>query len=85
MVGNRLDDWTELIGKLDSLKVTDSSVSVRFQSGDSLEYPVHSNEGQILKDRLETIPTGTKIGILQTDLKEKQIRVRVVEEGVMIV
>lgn len=74
-----LEEWQELLGTLTAIDVSDKSVKVDFKDVPSLQYPVRSKEGRILKNKLENLPIGTKIGVLKTDLEER-IRVRIIEK-----
>jgi len=74
-----LEEWQEIVGTLKTIDVGDKSVSVEFKEGASIEYPIDSNEGQILVDSLEDVTNGTRIGILKTDQIERPLRFRNIE------
>lgn len=76
----RLEKWTEVIGDFIKIEQDDYSTSVflRVYSKTVKQFIVYGNrESIILKSSLKKLEKGTKIAILRTDIKNKEIVVKI--------
>lgn len=74
-----LKKWEEIIGKFRGINQDNGCLNIHMDGFSPLSYPLDSIESSILKKELEDVESGTKIGILRTDIKDKPIVVRLVE------
>ena len=72
---NRLEEYEELVGFLESIKVTDDNVSVTI-SGYYLEYSNLSDEAEFLSATISEDDIGKRIGLMATDIPEKPLVIR---------
>ena len=70
--------WFEAVGTYHGLSVNDCYVHLKI-SDKTLSFPTDSNEVKHLRDRLDDSLIGSKIGILKTDIREKPIRIRLID------
>jgi len=70
--------WCEIVGPLEGLHVDDYHVYVKI--GDKmLPFTKGSKEAEIILEKLSQCPSGTKIGVLKTDISENPLLVLVIE------
>ncbi len=74
-----LKKWEEIVGRFQEINQDNWCLNIHIDGFSPLSYPLDSIESSILKEELEDVESGTKIGILRTDIKEEPLVVRIVE------
>lgn len=78
---NVLKKWEEIVGSFQGIDRDDGCLNIHIDGFPPLSYPLDSIESSILKEELEDVKSGTKVGILRTDIKEEPLVVRLVEQN----
>jgi len=76
-----LQSWEEIVGRYQGTERNDSHIIVHLEELSPLSFPLGSSEASILEEELEDVESGTKVGILRSDMPEKPLLVRVVKEN----
>ena len=78
----RLDIWEEFIGKLESLIIDNGDLVLGLFANNNgeIRFPAESKEAHILKRILEKVKRGTMISILRTDIGNKPLYVKIIQD-----
>lgn len=78
----RLAPWEEVVGELEKLEDKDTlRIRIKVVNFYTLEFEKNSDEARVLRGELAG-REGSLVRILKTDILEKPLMVRIVDEGV---